>query len=141
MIYFWDSSAVINAMLSKSVFKKLDTDQHFIRYHVLFEVFSTFTGRGIPVTDALGQKERVTMLPSEVADWLRIFAKRVQFLELTTEETLTGLDDAERLRVMGGRVYDYGHALAAKKVKADVILTRNPDDFKGLTGKTKVEWP
>ena len=36
---------------------------------------------------------------------------------------------------------DYGHALAAKKVDADVLLTRNTEDFRGLSGSVGLEWP
>jgi hypothetical protein len=49
--------------------------------------------------------------------------------------------DAANSKVQGARVYDYGHALAAVKAGADVVLTRNPSDFEGLTGKAVIEHP
>jgi hypothetical protein len=39
------------------------------------------------------------------------------------------------------KYYCYGHALAAVKAGADVVLTRNPSDFEGLTGTAVIEHP
>ncbi len=54
---------------------------------------------------------------------------------------LEALDQAPARNVSGGRVYDYGHALSATKAKAEVILTRNQEDFRGLCGSLRIEWP
>jgi hypothetical protein len=61
-------------------------------------------------------------------------------VEISAREWLDGLDAANS-KVQGARVYDYGHALAAVKAGADVVLTRNPSDFEGLTGKAVIEHP
>ena len=61
-------------------------------------------------------------------------------VELSAVELLNGLDEAGS-NVLGARVYDYGHALAAVKAGADVVLTRNPSDFEGLTGTAMIEHP
>jgi hypothetical protein len=42
--------------------------------------------------------------------------------------------------VQGRRVYNYGHALAAERPEAEVVLTRNLDDFAGLTNKDRDAW-
>jgi hypothetical protein len=62
-------------------------------------------------------------------------------LELTTAETLDALDRAEQRSVQGGRVYDYGHSLAAEKAGAELLLTRNIADFTGLVSDVQLEWP
>jgi hypothetical protein len=64
----------------------------------------------------------------------------VTIIELSAGEWLDGLDEAD-LKVLGARVYDYGHALAAVKAGADIVLTRNPSDFEGLTGTAAIEHP
>jgi len=56
---------------------------------------------------------------------IRNLAKRVQAHDLTPEQTLTALDDAQRQGVSGRMVHDWLHARAAKLTGADVVLTRN----------------
>ena len=51
MKQYWDTSAVINALVSASVWRRLDSGQHVTRLHTFYEFFSTITGRGIKVTD------------------------------------------------------------------------------------------
>ena len=91
--------------------------------------------------DANGQPVRVIFDADDATKWLREFARRVTLVELDGTETLDGLDHASAHGVKGSRVYDYGHALAAIKARADVVLTRNEKHFVGLTGGTRVEWP
>lgn len=62
-------------------------------------------------------------------------------VDLDLNQTLDALDKAQDTNVTGGRVYDYGHALAAEQAQADVILTRNKSDFQGLEGAARLEWP
>jgi len=35
----------------------------------------------------------------------------------------------------------FSHAMAAIKAGADIVLTRNPSDFEGLTGAAAIEHP
>ncbi len=79
------------------------------------------------------------MSAHEAASWLRKFNAHVQRMDLDDSETLSALDHAEKKGIQGGRVYDYIHATAAAKAKADVILTRNTDDFAGLSS-ARLEW-
>jgi len=136
----WDTSAAINALVSPTVFNRLAHGEHFARVHLLSEFFSTMTGRGIEVRDPQGQPARLVLTAEDAAKWLRTFGGKVVFVELTADELLDGLDRAGKEGVQGGKVYDFGHALAANKTKSDQLLTRNAADFSGLT-TARLEWP
>ena len=140
MKVFWDTSAALNALVSTEVWKRLDAGEHFARLHLFSEFFATITGRGIPVKDRSGNPARLVLTPQDAALWLRVFRAKVKLIDLNDTETLDALDNAQARNVQGGRVYDYGHALAAEKAQADAVQTRNTNDFLGLT-KTKVQWP
>jgi len=135
---YWDTSAAINAFLSLEVFQRLDTGRHCTRLHTLAEIFSTMTGRGIPVQQA-GVMVRAKLSPEDCAVWLRQFAEKMDLFDLDKADVLSALDKAQTLGIQGGRVYDYLHAAASKKAKADELLTRNTDDFKELADN--IRWP
>jgi len=134
---YWDTSAAINALVSKVVWDRLSENENFSRVHLACEFFAIMTGRGIQV-DREGT--RLVMSAKEAAMWLREFSKKVKVVEIDMPEMLDALDSASEKGVQGGRVYDYTHAMAAKKCGAEIILTRNAKDFEGLTA-AKVEWP
>jgi hypothetical protein len=136
---YWDTSAAINAAVSPEVFRRLDTEKHVARLHLLAEFFATMTGRGVEITDQEGNADRMVFTPNECAVWLRMFADKLDFEELTKEEALNGLDKAQNLSVQGARIYDYWHALVSAKTKSDELLTRNTRHFQGLT--KNVVWP
>ena len=142
---YWDTSAAINAAVSTAVMDRLDSGEHLARLHTLAEFFSTLTGRGVRVLDQAGKPALVVFDPNDCAAWLRRFATRVQFEELTKDEVLEGLDKAQSRGVQGARVYDYWHVLVSDKAKAGEILTRNTKDFEPLAqatgGHVKVRWP
>lgn len=138
---YWDTSAAINAAVAADVAARLDAGEHAARLHLLAEFFAIMTGRGVAGTDPAGQPVRVTFTGNDCAAWLRDFASRVAMVELDTDELLAGLDRAQARNVSGARVYDYGHALAAQKAMADELITRNTEDFSGLTGAVKLAWP
>jgi hypothetical protein len=135
--YYWDSSAMINAPVSDAVAGRLDADTHMARAHNLAEFFAIMTGRGIDMQE-LGA--RVVWSPKDARKWLRNFVSKVVIVEVSVGEWLDGLD-AVGSNVQGARVYDYGHALAAVKAGADVVPTRNPSDFEGLTGTAVIDHP
>lgn len=135
--YYWDSSAMINAAVSDTVARRLDADTHLARVHNLSEFFAIMTGRGIEIR-ALAA--RVVWSPKDATKWLRDFVSKVKIVELSAGELLDGLDAAGS-QMLGARVYDYGHALAAVKGNADAVLTRNPSDFQGLAGTAVIEHP
>jgi hypothetical protein len=136
---FWDTSAAINAAISAEVFRRLDNGEHVARLHLLAEFFATMTGRGVEITDEAGKAERMVFTPNECAVWLKNFAQRVTFEELTKVEALAALEKAQIAGVQGARVYDYWHALVAEKTKADELITRNTRHFQGLA--KNVAWP
>jgi site-specific recombinase XerD len=117
----------------------LDTGTHIARLHLLAEFFATMTGRGVEITDGAGNTDRMVFTQDECAAWLRKFAGRLEFVELTKDEALKGLDKAQSLSVQGARVYDYWHALVSHKAKSDEVLTRNTRHFQGLA--ENVAWP
>jgi hypothetical protein len=139
--FYWDTSAAINALVSKPVWDRLDQGEHFTRTHLFSEFFSTMTKRGIEVTDAQGNPARFVMSPADAAIWLRKFHGKVKLVDLDSSEVLAGLDQAQARNVSGPKVYDYEHALAADKAGVDALLTRNTKDFQPLGGKARVEWP
>ena len=103
------------------------------------------TGRGVEITDQQGNAERMVFRQSDCAAWLRLFAGKIQFDELTQAEVLDGLDKAQSRSVQGAGVYDYWHVLVAKKAGADTILTRNTKHFtahnQAVCGQGQVAWP
>jgi hypothetical protein len=136
---YWDTSAAINAAISPEVFQRLDSGEHVARLHLLAEFFATMTGRGVEIVDEAGNTDRMVFTQNECAAWLRKFAGRLEFEELSREEALNGLDKAQRLSVQGARVYDYWHALVSDKAKSDELITRNTRHFEGLAGN--LAWP
>ncbi len=136
---YWDTSAAINAAISPEVFHRLKTGEHVARLHLLAEFFATMTGRGVEITDDEGNTERMVFSQSECAAWLRTFSGKIKFEELTKEEALKALDNAQGLGVQGARVYDYWHALVAEKTKSDELITRNTRHFQDLA--KNVVWP
>ena len=136
---YWDTSAAINAALSPEVFRRLDKGQHVARLHLLAEFFATMTGRGVEITDEAGNTDRMVFTQNQCAAWLRQFAGKLEFEELTKDEALHSLDKAQRLGVQGARVYDYWHALVSNKAKSNELITRHTRDFQGLAGN--VAWP
>ena len=136
---YWDTSAAINAAFSPEVLDRLERGEHVARLHLLAEFFATMTGRGIVLPDETGNLRRILFTQQECADWLKSFAQKVQFEELTIAEALAALDMAQDAGVQGARIYDYWHALVAEKAKADELITRNIRHFQDLA--PNVSWP
>jgi hypothetical protein len=136
---YWDTSAAINAALSPEVYRRLDSGEHVARLHLLGEFFATMTGRGVEIIDEAGNADRMVFTQNACAAWLRKFAGRLKFEELTKDEALSALDKAQRLGVQGARVYDYWHVLVSEKTRSDELITRNTRHFEGLADN--VAWP
>ena len=99
-----------------------------------------FVTRKLPLSLVNPQVVRLVLTPQDAAVWLRSFRAKVKLIELEDAQVLDALDKAHLRNIQGGRVYDYVHALAAEKVQADTLLTRNTTDFSGLT-QIAVQWP
>ncbi len=137
---YWDTSGLINAAISGSVLQRLAAGEHTTRTHALAEFYGILTGRGIRWERA-GQTYELRLTGEQAAQWLRDNLKPFQFTDLTAQDVLETLARAQSLNVAGARVHDYLHAVAAQKARADELLTRNQDDFRGLTGEIPVVWP
>lgn len=128
---YWDSSALVAACQDEGVRDRLDAEGGFTRLHGFAEVFSTLTGGRlgfrVNATDAV-------QLISELREGLHE-------VELSSEDLLAALGDAESKGVRGGRVHDFLHAVAAVKAGCERIWTLNGSDFGGLYKKLKVEEP
>lgn len=122
---YWDSSALIDAVLNKPSARMQfdDQPQKFTRCHTLAESFSHLTGgrlgRRIPAEDA--------------ADVLRKFSKEMTIISLDNEETLDALRQAKKRGVRGGAVHDFLHAYAAELHGCKKIFTGNVSDFVAVT--------
>ena len=128
MKIYWDSSALVEAVLDQKIRQRLADDLSVTRAHALSEVFGTLTGGRLGVKfDA-----------NEAAEVMDELAADLEFVELTAREILAALHDADKKGVRGGRVHDYLHAIAAKKAKAGLVLTSDKFDFVGLFEKVEV---
>ena len=121
MRVYWNSSALLNALAAQSVVARLDEGEHVTRSHAYVEAFHHLSGRGLPLKDG----QRLAVTPRDAARMIRNLAKKVQARDLTPEQTLTALDDAQSQGVSGRMVHDWLHARAAKLAGADVVLTRD----------------
>lgn len=135
MSAYWDSSALLNAVVSQSVASRIAPGD-ISRSHAFCEIFSVLTGRGLP-----SKSGRVVFSNSDASRIIEQLADKLILRDLTGPETLSALRDAKRLGVQGARVHDLIHARSAALAGADRVLTRNLADFSGLTGQIPVETP
>jgi len=136
MKIYWDSSALFNALASKMVFDRLDSDEHTTRSHGFAEVFSHLTGRGLPMKDGTRQK----VSPADAAKMLSSLATRLSLRDLSGAETLAVIELADERGVQGARIHDLLHARAAALAGAEKILTRD-GGFSSLGEVINIEWP
>jgi hypothetical protein len=135
MSVYWDSSALLNAIVSKNVAARMAPGD-VSKSHAFCEVFSLLTGRGLPTKTG-----RVLFSNSDAARTINQLAQKLNLRDLTGSETLAALNDAKSLGVQGARVHDLMHARSAVLAGVDKVLTRNITDFSGLTGQIPVEMP
>ena len=136
MKIYWDSSALFNALASKTVFDRFDSDEHITRSHGFAEVFSHLTGRGLPMKDGTRQK----VSPADAAKMLSTLAKRLSLRDLTGAEMLAAIEMADKRGIQGARIHDLLHARAACFGEAQKILTRD-GGFSSLGEAISTEWP
>ncbi len=135
MSAYWDSSVLLNAIVSKTVANRMAAGD-VTRSHAFCEVLSLLTGRGIPTKTG-----RIVFSNSDAVRTIEKLARKLTLRDLTMTETLAALTDAKRLGVQGGRVHDLMHARSAVLSGVERLLTRNAADFVGLTGIIPVEAP
>jgi predicted nucleic acid-binding protein len=88
--------------------------------HALLETFSTLTSGKLGMrvdADLASQLLSQTVVP------------RVQIVELGSKELIEALQQARKLGVRGGGVYDYMHFVAARKARAEIFYTINQRHF------------
>ncbi len=136
MKIYWDSSALFNALASKTVFDRFDSDEHITRSHGFAEVFSHLTGRGLPMKDGTRQK----VSPADAAKMLSTLAKRLSLRDLSGAETLAAIEMADKRGIQGARIHDLLHARAACLGGAQKVLTRD-GGFSSLGEAINTEWP
>lgn len=137
---YWDTPGLINAAIGGTVLQRLTACEHITRTHTLAEFYGILTGRGIR-WERDGQVYELKLTGEQAAQWLKDNLTPFQFIDLTAQEVLSTLAGAQSDNVVGARVHDYLHAVAAQKAGADELLTRNQNDFSGLTGKIPLVWP
>jgi hypothetical protein len=135
MSAYWDSSALLNAIVSQTVANRIAPGD-VARTHGFCEVFSLLTGRGIPTRTG-----RVVMSATDAARVIEKLAQKLILRDLSLPETMAAFRDARRLGVQGARVHDLMHARSAVLAGVDRIFTRNVSDFAGLSGPIPVEAP
>lgn len=125
---YWDSSALIETHLDGDLHARLKEEGAFTRTHSLAETFSTLSGNPVFRVSA-----------KDAAAAVKGIAQYLDFVDLTAQEVVAGLANAQSLGVRGGRVHDFIHALAAKKSGAAALLTLDGNDFQGLVPDLSVE--
>ncbi len=135
MSAYWDSSALLNAIVSQEVAGRIEPGD-ISRSHAFCELFSILTGRGLPAKSG-----RVVFSNSEAARMIEQLARKLTLRDLTGPETLSALREAKSLGVQGARVHDLMHARSAVLAGVDKVLTRNIADFSGLTAQIPIEAP
>ncbi|MGH7951074.1 MAG: type II toxin-antitoxin system VapC family toxin [Limisphaerales bacterium] len=118
---YWDSSALVEAIIDPEIKQRLENENGFTRPHTLAETFSALTGN-----------QQLRIDGGSAARILENISTRLEFVELSAREILNALKTARQKGVRGGRVHDYLHAVAAEK-SAKKILTLDRNDFDGLT--------
>lgn len=124
-----DSSVLIAALLpsedhhaaSAAVLNGADT--MVVHVHALNETFATLTG------GSLGFRVDADLAARLLREQI---GARAAMVVLDAEEVTDALDKARAHGVRSGAVYDYMHLVAARKGKADVLLTLNLSDFQHL---------
>jgi hypothetical protein len=138
MRVYWDSTALLNALVAGPVVQRFGKGEHVTRTHSYVEAFHHLSGRGLPMKD--GTRKKVS--PADAALMIGKLSAKLSIRDLDLAETLKALDDAQAAGVSGRNVHDWIHARAAKLAAAQLILTRD-DDFITLSEKEGLttDWP
>jgi len=112
----------------------LATGGNLIYQHALAEVFSILTGGRLG--RRIGAATAARLLEQSIVPM-------VEVVSLTAREILATLKAAEARGARGGAVYDLLHLAAARKAKADALVTLNGRDFQALAvrGDPRIQSP
>src|SRR3954470_662540 len=116
---YWDSSALIVVLHTPDFMARLDPTKDATRPHTLAELFSILT-KGV----------NFRYSPHDAARLINGMADSLEFVELSKSDGLAAVKDAQRLGVRGARIHDLMHACAARKFKADVLMTLDAAAFR-----------
>ncbi|HUF60956.1 MAG TPA: PIN domain-containing protein [Verrucomicrobiales bacterium] len=126
MKQFFDTSVLISAFVEDEICHEAcarvvaAASSGMVYAHALAECFSILTGGRLSVQ--LPAADATRILEANVFD-------RMTVISLTPREVMWLLGDCHRLGVRGGGVYDCLHIAAARKGKADELLTLNVRHF------------
>lgn len=134
MTIYWDTSALVRFFATGS----LEKIRGVTRTHSLVELYSTLTGRGYDeqMKDGTFRHRKLSMVAA--AKVVTRIRSRLEIIDLTSDEVLAVIQNANKLSAQGGRIHDLMHAAAADKAKADELWTLDQNDFAGL-GSTPVK--
>ena len=130
MKIYWDSSALLEALHDKKLRERLTRGTDGTRIHSLAEIFSTLT-KGV----------NFRYSPDDAAKMITDLAEDLDFIELTTADTLLAIKKAKSLGVRGGRIHDLMHLIAAQKYLAEVLMTLDEAGFGGFDSEIKIQTP
>jgi predicted nucleic acid-binding protein len=127
---YWDSSALVLALHDPSVRSRIKPGESLTRPHALAEIFSTLT-KGI----------NFRYSPDDAANMVHDLAEDLEFVELSSKETLSAVQSAGKHGVRGARIHDLMHAIAAIKGKSAVLVTLDQSGFTGLKLDLEIQTP
>jgi predicted nucleic acid-binding protein len=127
---YWDSSALVEALHDQNLRDRIRPHAAVTRPHSLAEVFSTLT-KGVNFRYAA--EDAAKMLADLKAD--------LDFVELTAEDAIKTINEANDNGVRGARIHDLMHATAAVKSGAKILLTLDTAGFSDLRHSIKVQAP
>ena len=126
MSSYFDSSALIAAMVEEEAHHSRAADAlvgsrgGFTCTHALAEVFATLTSGRLDIQ--LTPEEAHELVEANVAD-------RLSVMELTLSDYRTAMKVSQKVGARGGAIFDMLHLQAARRGKADRILTINVRHF------------
>lgn len=127
---YWDSSALIEAVEDRALRARIKPGDNATRSHTLSELFSTLT-KGV----------NYRYSPADAAAVIADLRADMTFVDLTADEMVDAIKQASRQGVRGARIHDLMHAWAAKKWRADVLLTLDAAGFSTLKVPVKIDEP
>jgi predicted nucleic acid-binding protein len=123
---YFDSSALVAAMVeeeehhSRAVSALANDTNGFTSTHALAETFATLTSGRLDIQ----------LTPNEATDLVHAnVTRRLQVVELTLADYRQAMQNSQAAGARGGAIFDMLHLQAARRGKADRILTINVRHF------------